>query len=59
MYKVPISVLEDCSKNLKELTKFIKYNHELGNIDLSKHILKYINKSEKLIELIELNYGIK
>jgi hypothetical protein len=59
MYKVPISVLEDCSKTLSNLKNIIEDSCEFGVIDVSKKVLKYTNKAEDLIKLIELNYGIK
>lgn len=49
MYKVRINILEDCKKNLQKL---IKYSSEIPKA------AKDIKKAEKLIKLLEENYGV-
>ena len=48
MFKVPIKVLEDCKKQLKDL-------QTISSLDSFE---KKKKKANKLIKLLEVNYGV-
>lgn len=54
MYKVPISVIEECKYNILSLIDHIETNCDLTKLSTQKRL----KRAKKQVRILELNYGV-
>lgn len=54
MYKVPISVIQECKDNLLSLIDHIENNCDLTKLSTQKRL----KRAKKQVRILELNYGV-